>query len=55
MLRDRTVSDSLSEFLNYLACHEEVNGEKLPTLSALSQELGVSMASLRLPMRYWMP
>jgi len=47
MLRERTASDSLSEFLRYLAQHEEVNGEKLPTLSNLSQELGVSIASLR--------
>lgn len=47
MLRERTASDSLSEFLRYLAQYEEVNGEKLPTLSNLSRELGVSIASLR--------
>ncbi len=47
MLRERTGTDSLSEFLRYLAQHEEANGGQLPTLSALSQELGVSIASLR--------
>ena len=47
MLRERTASDSLSEFLRYLAQHEEINGQRLPTLNALSQELGVSIASLR--------
>jgi DNA-binding FadR family transcriptional regulator len=47
MFRERTGTDSLSEFLRYLAQHEETNGGQLPTLSALSQELGVSIASLR--------
>jgi len=47
MLRERTGPDSLSEFLRYLARHEEANGERLPTLSVLSQELDVSIASLR--------
>ena len=47
MLRERTTSDLLSEFMHYLALHEESNGQKLPTLNALSQELGVSVASLR--------
>ena len=47
MFRERTASDSLSEFLHYLALHEEVNGQRLPALSKLSRELGVSMASLR--------
>jgi DNA-binding FadR family transcriptional regulator len=45
MLRER-FSPELSEFLRYLASHEEVeNG--LPTLKNLSMELGVSLASLR--------
>src|SRR5690242_5980911 len=45
MLKER-LSPELSEFLRYLATHEEVeNG--LPTLKKLSLELGVSMASLR--------
>jgi len=45
MLRDR-VSPDISEFMRYLANHEEAeNG--LPTLTELSQELGVSIASLR--------
>ena len=43
--RDRT-SPEISEFLRYLATHEEVeNG--LPSLKNLSMELGVSVASLR--------
>lgn len=43
--RDRTSPD-ISEFLRYLATHEEVeNG--LPSLKNLSVELGVSVASLR--------
>lgn len=45
MLRERFSSD-ISEFLRYLAAHEEVeNG--LPSLKKLSEELGVSLASLR--------
>ncbi len=45
MLRER-VSPDISEFLRYLATHEEVeNG--LPSLKKLSEELGVSLASLR--------
>jgi DNA-binding FadR family transcriptional regulator len=47
MLRERTNLDSLSEFVRYLAQHEEANGEQLPPLSGLSRELGVSIASLR--------
>ncbi len=45
MLRER-ISPDISEFMRYLAAHEEAeNG--LPTLTELSQELGVSVASLR--------
>ena len=47
MLRERTTSNPLSEFLRYLAQHEGSNGQRLPTLSELSRELGVSIASLR--------
>ena len=47
MLRERTNTESLSEFLRYLAGHEESNGSRLPTLTTLSQELGVGIASLR--------
>jgi DNA-binding FadR family transcriptional regulator len=47
MLRERNTSDSLSEFLRYLAQHEDINGQKLPSLSNLSQELDISIASLR--------
>ena len=45
IIRDR-ISPNISEFLRYLATHEEVeNG--LPSLKKLSEELGVSVASLR--------
>lgn len=45
MLREKASPD-ISEFLRYLATNEEAeNG--LPTLNDLSQELGVSLASLR--------
>jgi DNA-binding FadR family transcriptional regulator len=45
MLRER-ISPDISEFLRYLASHEEVkNG--IPPLKKLSIELGVSLASLR--------
>lgn len=47
MLRERTLSDSLSEFLRYLAQHGETGEQQLPALSNLSRELGVSIASLR--------
>ncbi|MEP0806372.1 MAG: FadR family transcriptional regulator [Chloroflexota bacterium] len=43
--RDRT-SPEISEFLRYLAAHEEVK-DGLPPLKKLSEELGVSIASLR--------
>jgi DNA-binding FadR family transcriptional regulator len=45
MLRERFSTD-ISEFLHYLATHEDVaNG--LPSLKKLSVQLGVSLASLR--------
>lgn len=44
-IRDR-LSPNISEFLRYLATHEEVNNG-LPSLKKLSKELGVSVASLR--------
>lgn len=45
MLRDR-VSPNISEFLRYLASHPEAD-DKLPSLSELSRELNISLASLR--------
>src|SRR5512146_1251127 len=45
ILRER-VSPNISEFMRYLASHEEAE-EGLPTLNELSAELGVSVASLR--------
>jgi len=47
ILRERTTSESLSEFLRYLAQHEVINGQRLPALSEISRELGVGIASLR--------
>src|SRR5688572_25011283 len=45
MLRER-ISPEISEFLRYLAAHEEAeNG--LPTLNDLSRELGIGVATLR--------
>ena len=38
---------SLSEFLIYLAEMKETEGDRLPSLSDLSQQLGISIASLR--------
>jgi DNA-binding FadR family transcriptional regulator len=45
ILRER-ISPDISEFMRYLAAHEEAE-HGLPTLTELSQELGVSVASLR--------
>src|SRR5512138_1763583 len=45
IMRER-VSPDISEFMRYLASHEEAK-HGLPTLNELSQELGVSVASLR--------
>jgi DNA-binding FadR family transcriptional regulator len=45
MLREKASPD-ISEFLRYLATNEEAESG-LPTLNDLSQELGVSLASLR--------
>jgi len=45
MLRDR-ISPDLSEFLRYLASHEEA-ARGLPTLNELSRELGIGLAALR--------
>jgi DNA-binding FadR family transcriptional regulator len=45
MLRERFSSD-ISEFLRYLATHEDVD-QGLPSLKQLSVKLGVSLASLR--------
>ncbi len=45
MLRER-LSFDISEFLHYLASHQEANGG-LPPLSDLAAELGISVAALR--------
>jgi DNA-binding FadR family transcriptional regulator len=45
MLRER-ISPDISEFLRYLATHAEVESG-IPPLKKLSEELGVSLASLR--------
>jgi DNA-binding FadR family transcriptional regulator len=46
MLRERLNGDTLSEFLRYLAGHEEADAQ-LPALADLSAELGISVAGLR--------
>lgn len=45
MLRER-ISPEISEFLRYLASHDEVE-RGLPTLNELSRELGIGVAALR--------
>lgn len=44
---DRVNFDTLSEFLRYLANLENSDNQRLPALTKLSRELGVSVASLR--------
>ena len=46
MLRERSNHDFLSEFLRYLASRSPEE-ERLPSLADLSQELGISVATLR--------
>jgi DNA-binding FadR family transcriptional regulator len=46
ILRERAATESLSEFIRYLAAHER-DEASLPALTDLSQELGISVASLR--------
>lgn len=47
MLRDRTPLDQISDFMKYLASGEGSESDRLPPLTELSQELGISVASLR--------
>ncbi len=48
MLHERVSGDSLSEFLRFLInSMNSGNGERLPALAELSQQLGISIASLR--------
>ena len=46
MISRERISPDISEFMRYLASHEEADNG-LPTLKELSQELGVGVASLR--------
>ena len=46
MLRERNVLEQ-SAFLQYLTERTDAEGDRLPPLSELSQQLGVSIASLR--------
>lgn len=46
ILRERVTTESLSEFLRYLAAHQQEESG-LPALTDLSRELGISVASLR--------
>jgi DNA-binding FadR family transcriptional regulator len=45
MIRER-ISPQISEFMRYLAAHPEAE-ERLPALSGLSRELGISLGALR--------
>lgn len=48
MLHERISGEPLSEFLRYLSDRSSAgDGERLPALADLSQELGISIASLR--------
>lgn len=47
MLLERTSPGILSEFLRYLAAIVKTDAGRLPSLAELSQELGISIASLR--------
>lgn len=47
MLRERIPTETLSEFIRYLASVEKNNGGRLPSLAELSGQLGISIASLR--------
>ena len=47
MQRERIPSETLSEFLRYLASVEQNNGGRIPSLAELSDQLGISIASLR--------
>lgn len=47
MLRERASLDQISEFMKYLASTESSDSDRLPPLTELSQELGISVASLR--------
>lgn len=47
MLHERVIQDTLSEFLRYLASMPDGEGDRLPSLASLSEELGISIASLR--------
>jgi DNA-binding FadR family transcriptional regulator len=47
-LRDlRSSPGNISEFLQYLAAHDETESDCLPALNKLSEEIGISVASLR--------
>jgi DNA-binding FadR family transcriptional regulator len=46
MIQRERVSPKISEFLRYLASHEEAESS-LPSLNELSRELGISVAGLR--------
>lgn len=47
MLRENNSTDTLSHFVQYLAARSQVDGDRLPSLADLSQQLGLSVASLR--------
>lgn len=46
-LRERVSNNQLSEFMRYLASGETREGDRIPPLTEMSRELGISTASLR--------
>ncbi len=47
MQRPSNSTDTLSPFVQYLAARCQMDGDRLPSLADLSQQLGLSVASLR--------
>lgn len=47
MLNERTSPEILSDFMRYLAANGKTDAARLPSLADLSQQLGISIASLR--------
>lgn len=47
MARNQFSPNLISKFLRYLAAHDQVNSQVLPSLTDLSRELNISMATLR--------
>ncbi len=46
-MRERASLEKISDFMKYLASTDNSEGDRIPPLTELSQELGISVASLR--------